>query len=76
MNASPFAWDYLRDCIKAYKDGLKEAQPLPGAGLTSTISLGVFGVHCARTRAIALEEARPSSLGFAKFLMSFYGAIQ
>lgn len=75
MNASPFAWDYLEDCIKAYKDALKEAKPLAGVGITSTISLGVFGVHCARTRAIALEEARPSSLGFAKFLMSFYAAI-
>jgi len=71
MNASPFAWDYLEDCIKAYKNALRDAQPLSGVGVTDTISLGVFGVHCARTRAVALEEARPSSLGFAKFLMSF-----
>ena len=39
------------------------------------MSFCVVGVHCAATKEQALHEARPSSLGFAKFLMTFYAAI-
>lgn len=75
MNASPFGWEYQRDCIKAFRDGLADAVPLPGASINRTMSFCVVGVHCAATKEQALYEARPSSLGFAKFLMTFYAAI-
>lgn len=75
MNASPFGWEYQADCIKAYRDGLADAKPLAGTQLTENMSFCIVGVHCAPTKEQALEEARPSSLGFAKFLMTFYGAI-
>ena len=75
MNASPYGWDYQHDCVKAFNDGLAEASPLPGTTVNDAMSFCVVGVHCAPTKEQALDEARPSSLGFAKFLMSFYAAI-
>lgn len=75
MNAPPFGWDYQHDCISAFRNGLKQAQPIPGTEINSTMSFAILGVHCASTREKAMDEARPSSLGFAKWLMGFYAAI-
>jgi len=75
MHASPYGWDYLRDCIEAYKKELCDVTPLAGTGVNNSVSQCVVGVHCAVTREKALDESRPATLGFAKFLMPFYHAI-
>lgn len=75
MHASPYGWEYLRDCIAAYRKEIAAAAPIPGTLVNNSIAHAVLGVHCAATREKALEESRPSALGFNKWLMSFYDAI-
>ncbi|MGD9762829.1 MAG: LLM class flavin-dependent oxidoreductase [Candidatus Binatia bacterium] len=75
MHASPYGWEYLQDCIDGYKKEIANATPIPGTRVNNAMCHAALGVHCAATREQALYESRPASLGFNKWLMSFYGAI-
>lgn len=75
MSAVPYGWEAVQDAIDAYKREVAKAEPIPGAQVNNSISQLALGAHCAATREQALEESRPSTLGFTKWLSSFYAAI-
>lgn len=68
-----FGWEYLENCIKEYRQGLQNAQPIRGLyEVNARCSLLTFPAHCASTRQQAIEEARSTILGLFDSVAGMY----
>ena len=68
-----FGWEYLEECISAYKKALKNAEPIDGLwSMNRTQSLLTFPSHCAATREAAIEESRTTIHGLLEAVSHLY----
>ncbi len=66
-----FGWDYLQQCIDAYREGLKNMKPLTPF-VNKTMGLYVATAYCAPTRRQAVEEASDMIMRYFKFILDLY----
>jgi alkanesulfonate monooxygenase SsuD/methylene tetrahydromethanopterin reductase-like flavin-dependent oxidoreductase (luciferase family) len=66
-----FGWDYLQQCIDAYREGLTAGTNM-AAGRNEELGLFVSTAFCAETREEAQEVAREVALGYFKFIGDLY----
>lgn len=75
MSATPYGWDYLNDCVRTYNSAWSDTNPIGGhASPNKSVAHVVYSACCAPTQEEALEVARPSGLGFVKWLIDFYAS--
>jgi alkanesulfonate monooxygenase SsuD/methylene tetrahydromethanopterin reductase-like flavin-dependent oxidoreductase (luciferase family) len=67
--------EYMEQAVGAYKKAVAQAKPIPGTTVNNTIGILFIGGQLASTKQKALELARPSALGFMKFLTDFFGSV-
>lgn len=68
-----FGWDYLQQCIDAYREGSKHAVPYaPKVKINDYAGLYVATAYCAATRQQAIEEASEMILKYFKFILDLY----
>ena len=66
-----FGFDYLQECIDAYRDGLTRARPDP-LQLNDYMGLYVATAFCAETREEAKQIARDVALEYFQFILDLY----
>jgi alkanesulfonate monooxygenase SsuD/methylene tetrahydromethanopterin reductase-like flavin-dependent oxidoreductase (luciferase family) len=66
-----FGFDFLQECIDAYRDGLSRANPGP-LNLNTTHGLYVPTAFCAETREEAKRIARDVALEYFQFILDLY----
>jgi alkanesulfonate monooxygenase SsuD/methylene tetrahydromethanopterin reductase-like flavin-dependent oxidoreductase (luciferase family) len=66
-----FGWDYLQQCIDAYREGIKNPVPLTSM-VNNYLGLFVSTAYCAENRQQAIEEASDIILGYFKFILDLY----
>jgi len=66
-----FGFDYLQECIDAYRDGLTRARPDP-LQLNDYMGLYVATAFCAETREEAKRIARDVALEYFQFILDLY----
>jgi alkanesulfonate monooxygenase SsuD/methylene tetrahydromethanopterin reductase-like flavin-dependent oxidoreductase (luciferase family) len=66
-----FGFDYLQECIDAYRDGLTRARPDP-LQLNDYMGLYVATAFCAETREQAKQIARDVALEYFQFILDLY----
>jgi alkanesulfonate monooxygenase SsuD/methylene tetrahydromethanopterin reductase-like flavin-dependent oxidoreductase (luciferase family) len=66
-----FGWDYLQQCIDAYREGLTAGTNM-APGRNEELGLFVSTAFCAETREEAQEVAREVALGYFKFIGDLY----
>ncbi len=66
-----FGFDYLQECLDAYKAGLAEGKQM-APRRTEHAGLYVASAFCAPTRKEAVEIARDVTLGYFKFILDLY----
>jgi len=66
-----FGFDYLQECIDAYRDGLTRAWPDP-LQLNDYMGLYVATAFCAETREEAKQIARDVALEYFQFILDLY----
>jgi alkanesulfonate monooxygenase SsuD/methylene tetrahydromethanopterin reductase-like flavin-dependent oxidoreductase (luciferase family) len=66
-----FGWDYLRECVDAYRLAEHNTEPLAIVP-NDFVGLYVSTAHCAPTVAQAAAEARDVALGYFKFILDLY----
>lgn len=68
-----FGWEYLEDCVKEYRRGLQNAQPIRGLyDVNARSSFLTFPAHCASTRKQAVDEARSTVMGLFESVAGLY----
>jgi alkanesulfonate monooxygenase SsuD/methylene tetrahydromethanopterin reductase-like flavin-dependent oxidoreductase (luciferase family) len=72
MSFSIYGWDHLEKVVEAFRRGHETARSIPGVPLNTSIAKVVIGGQIAKTKEEALEQARPSCLGFMKWLIGFF----
>lgn len=66
-----FGWDYLDQCIAAYREAIKEPTPI-GPTINKYFGLYVATAYCAENRQRAVDEASETILGYFKFILDLY----
>jgi alkanesulfonate monooxygenase SsuD/methylene tetrahydromethanopterin reductase-like flavin-dependent oxidoreductase (luciferase family) len=66
-----FGWDYLQECVDAYRNAEHNAEPVAVVP-NDYVGLYVSTAHCAPTSAQAAAEARDVTLGYFKFILDLY----
>jgi alkanesulfonate monooxygenase SsuD/methylene tetrahydromethanopterin reductase-like flavin-dependent oxidoreductase (luciferase family) len=66
-----FGWDYLQQCVDAYREGLTAGTNM-APGRNEKLGLFVSTAFCAETREEAQEVAREVALGYFKFIGDLY----
>jgi alkanesulfonate monooxygenase SsuD/methylene tetrahydromethanopterin reductase-like flavin-dependent oxidoreductase (luciferase family) len=66
-----FGFDYLQECIDAYRDGLAEGKSI-APRRNEHAGLYVATAYCAETREEAKRVARDVALGYFKFILDLY----
>jgi len=66
-----FGFDYLQECIDAYRDGLTRARPDP-LQLNDYMGLYVATAFCSETREEAKRIARDVALEYFQFILDLY----
>jgi alkanesulfonate monooxygenase SsuD/methylene tetrahydromethanopterin reductase-like flavin-dependent oxidoreductase (luciferase family) len=66
-----FGFDYLQECIEAFRKAQKTAEPIVPEPCT-TMGLYVATAFCAKTRQEAVRVARDAALGYFKFILDLY----
>jgi alkanesulfonate monooxygenase SsuD/methylene tetrahydromethanopterin reductase-like flavin-dependent oxidoreductase (luciferase family) len=74
LSFTVYGWDHVEQAVKTYRDAVARATPIPGIPLNNSIGRLFLGGQLAATKDAALEKARPSCLGFMKFLINFFGS--
>ncbi|MBY0558818.1 LLM class flavin-dependent oxidoreductase [Hyphomicrobium sp.] len=71
-----FGFDYLRECIDAYRSGAAEAA---GRSLmpkrTDLLSVLIITAFCAQSKQDAVNKARDISLGYFNFILDLYAPL-
>jgi len=67
-----FGWDYLQQCIDAYREGLNNMTNPLTPHVNKTMGLYVATAYCAPTRRQAIEEASDMILGYFRFILDLY----
>lgn len=75
MNDNWFGWEYIGEQIKAYRDGIEQAEVLPGSYVNNSTAFAVFTGHCAPTNKQAREEARGLAEDFIGWCLGLYSKI-
>jgi alkanesulfonate monooxygenase SsuD/methylene tetrahydromethanopterin reductase-like flavin-dependent oxidoreductase (luciferase family) len=70
-----YGWEYMEEALRSYEKAIANATPIPGTSVNRSKGILVLGGQVAATRREALAKARPSALGFMKFLVDFFGSI-
>lgn len=71
LSFTVYGWDYVEQIVEAYFKAAENPTPIPGVPVNRHLSQFVIGGQIAATREKALEQARPSCLGFMKWLIGF-----
>ncbi|MDM8347170.1 LLM class flavin-dependent oxidoreductase [Pseudochrobactrum sp. sp1633] len=66
-----FGFDYLQECIDAYREGQSDAKPM-FRGQNKNLGLYVATAFCAETKEEACRVARDVALGYFKFILDLY----
>lgn len=66
-----FGFDYLQECIDAYRGGLAEGTQM-APRRTETMGLYVASAFCAETREEARRIARDVAIGYFQFILDLY----
>ncbi|AOA08979.1 hypothetical protein MF6394_29885 [Pseudomonas sp. MF6394] len=66
-----FGWDYVDECIGAYRDSIGSAKPVNGQ-VNNSYGYYVPIVHCAKDRATAMAEVRMRAYGYVQFILDIY----
>jgi alkanesulfonate monooxygenase SsuD/methylene tetrahydromethanopterin reductase-like flavin-dependent oxidoreductase (luciferase family) len=74
LSFTVYGWDHVEQAVKTYRDAAARATPIPGIPINNSIGRLFLGGQLAATKDAALEKARPSCLGFMKFLINFFGS--
>lgn len=68
-----FGWEYLQQCIDAYREGLQNPKPLaPKLKPNHYLGLYVATAYCTESKRQAVEEAADMILGYFKFILDLY----
>jgi alkanesulfonate monooxygenase SsuD/methylene tetrahydromethanopterin reductase-like flavin-dependent oxidoreductase (luciferase family) len=69
-------FDYVAECIRAYREGLAEAEPIAPAGVNDYVGLYIPSPFCAETREEAFAEAEEATLNYFGFVEDLYRAVR
>jgi len=68
-----YGWDHIAEVVDAHQKAVADATSIiPGAPVNRSMARLVIGGQIAATRKEAVELARPSCLGFMKWLIGFF----
>jgi alkanesulfonate monooxygenase SsuD/methylene tetrahydromethanopterin reductase-like flavin-dependent oxidoreductase (luciferase family) len=65
-------FDYVAECVQAYKAGIAEAQPIAPAGINDYVGLYIPSPFCAETREEAFAVAEDATLSYFGFIEDLY----
>lgn len=74
LSFTVYGWDHVEQAVKTYREAVAAADPIPGIPVNNSIGRLFLGGQLAVTKEAALEKARPSCLGFMKFLINFFAS--
>ncbi|USW93769.1 hypothetical protein NHF39_20480 [Pseudomonas proteolytica] len=66
-----FGWDYIDECISAYRDTIGSATPVNDR-VNNSYGYYVPIFHCAADRATALAEVRMRAFAYVQFILDIY----
>jgi alkanesulfonate monooxygenase SsuD/methylene tetrahydromethanopterin reductase-like flavin-dependent oxidoreductase (luciferase family) len=67
-----YGWDHVEEAVRAHQKAVANPHPIPGVPVNKSIARLVIGGQIAATKKEALELARPSALGFMKWLIGIF----
>lgn len=72
LSFSIYGWDHVEQVVQTYQQAAAKAVPIPGVPINKSLARLVIGGQIAATKKEAVELARPSALGFMKWLIGFF----
>tara|TARA_Y100000052_G_C2946017_1_gene83872 strand:+ start:277 stop:1347 length:1071 start_codon:yes stop_codon:yes gene_type:complete len=71
---SYFGFDYMQECIDAYRTGLAQKKPSP-MKTNDYMGLYVASAYCAKDRDEAIAAARDVTMGYFNFILDLYAPL-